>query len=222
MEVLIDLAQKIEDPKLREKVISFLKNPEISLETFGDEMTIEDAPASKRVHHSYYKGLIQHTVSVTLIAMEIANVLQEAYQIDFIEKDLIIAGGILHDIYKPLTYAKNGEKYERSRLGSKIDHTSLIFAEAWHREFPLELLHVILSHHGKGAATIPRSLEALILHLADYVDSNLMGDILLGAQNIVKRTGKRFKIEDSTFAARICNIMAKEGLPSVKEYLDSL
>ncbi|NVM55824.1 MAG: HD domain-containing protein [Candidatus Helarchaeota archaeon] len=222
MEPLIDLARKIENVDLREKIITFLEDPKISIETFGDELTPEEAPASKIYHHSYKGGLIEHIVGTTLIAIEIANMLKKVHQIDFINKDLLIAGGILHDIYKPLTYNQDGLKYERSRLGSKIDHTSLIFAEAWTRKFPLELLHIILAHHGKGSPAQPRSLEALILHLADFVDSNLLGDILIGAQKIMERTGKKEKIENSKFAAIICDIMAKEGIQGVKNYLATL
>ncbi len=222
MEALIDLAQRIKNVDLKEKVIDFLENPDISIEKLGDELSIEEAPASKLYHQSYKGGLIEHTVGTTLIALEIVYMLEKIHHIDFINKDLIIAGGILHDIYKPLTYTKIGQKYERSRLGSKIDHTSLIFAEAWSRKFPLELLHILLSHHGKGGSAEPRSLEALILHLADYLDSNLLGDILKGAQDIANRAGKKVKIEDSRFAAMICNIMTQEGIQGVKKYLESI
>jgi len=219
VQALIDLAQKIEDPQLRAQVISFLKNPNISIQQFGDEMVFETAPASKKVHHSYTKGLIEHTLSVTHLALEIVNVIEKVYQIDFVNRDVIIAGSLLHDVYKPLTYSKEGSKYERSRLGSKIDHTSLIFAEAWIRKFPLEVLHVILAHHGKGAAIHPRTLEAIIVHLADYVDSNLMNDILLGARKIVNRTGKAVTIDNSRFAALICHIMAHDGIQGIKRFL---
>lgn len=222
MEPLINLANKIENAGLREGVIAFLKDPKISIQTFGDELTIEEAPASKIYHHSYPGGLIEHIVGSTLIAIEIANTLQKVHHIDSINMDLIIAGGILHDIYKPLTYRIEESIYERSRLGSKIDHTSLIFAEAWSRKFPLELLHIVLSHHGKGSSAIPRSLEALILHLADYVDSNLLGDILVGAQKIVERAGTKISIKNSKFAAIICDIMAKEGINGVKKHLATL
>ncbi|HUY00489.1 MAG TPA: HD domain-containing protein [Candidatus Deferrimicrobium sp.] len=222
MEALIDLAKQIENAELRETIISFLESPTTSIETFGDELTIEEAPASKRVHHSYKGGLIEHTIAVTSIAIEIINVLQKVYQIDFISRDLTIAGALLHDIYKPLTYAKSGSAYERSRLGSKIDHTSLIFGEALHRKLPLELLHIILSHHGKGSSAQPRSLEALVLHLADYIDSQLLGDILLGAESIIKRAGRRVKIDNSKFAAFICKLMTTKGIQGVKEYLDTL
>ncbi|MDD1779184.1 MAG: HD domain-containing protein [Candidatus Helarchaeota archaeon] len=222
MEPLINLTQKIVDPDLRAKVIEFLKNPRISIETFGDELSIEEAPASKGHHQSYKGGLIEHIVATTLIAMEIVKVLEEVYQIDFINKDLVIAGAILHDIYKPLTYNKVGAGYERSRLGSKIDHTSLVFAEAWTRKFPLELLHILLAHHGEGSPAKPRTLEALILHLADATESSLLGDILRGAEKIAERAGKKRKIENSNVAARICSLMDKEGLEGVKRYLSSL
>ena len=222
MEPLLDLAQKIVDTDLRAKVIDFLKNPKISIETFGDELSIEEAPASKGYHQSYKGRLIEHTVATALIAMELVKMLEEVYQIDFINKDLIMAGAILHDIYKPLTYNKVGAEYERSRLGSKIDHTSLVFAEAWTRKFPIELLHILLAHHGEGSPAKPRTLEALILHLADSTESALLGDILKGAGKIVERTGKKRKIENSKVAAMICYLMDKEGLEGVKRYLSSL
>jgi 7,8-dihydroneopterin 2',3'-cyclic phosphate phosphodiesterase len=219
MRELIELAQKIQDLRLREQVISFLNNPSISIPQFGDELDIEAAPASKAVHHSYERGLIEHILSVTHIALEIVNVIEKIYKIDFVNRDVIIAGALLHDIYKPLTYSKDGQKYERSRLGSKIDHTSLIFAEAWSRKFPLEVLHVILAHHGKGAPAQPRSLEAVIVHLADYVDSEIMNDVLLGAKKIVKRTGKTITVDNSRFAAMICQVMAKDGIKGVEQFL---
>ena len=219
MEPLLDLAQRIENADLKDKVIDFLKNPNISIELYGDELSIEDSPASKIDHQSYEGGLIEHTVATALIAMEIVKVLEQVYQIDFIDKDLILAGAILHDIYKPLTYQKDGTEYDRSRLGSKIDHTSLIFAEAWNRRFPIELLHILLSHHGDASPAKPRTLEALILHLADFIESNLLGDILKGAQQILERAKKKRKIDNSRFAAMICQIMGKEGLEGVKRYL---
>jgi 7,8-dihydroneopterin 2',3'-cyclic phosphate phosphodiesterase len=219
MEPLLDLAQRIENADLKDKVIDFLKNPNISIELYGDELSIEDSPASKIDHQSYEGGLIEHTVATALIAMEIVKVLEQVYQIDFIDKDLILAGAILHDIYKPLTYHKDGTEYDRSRLGSKIDHTSLIFAEAWNRRFPIELLHILLSHHGDASTAKPRTLEALILHLADFIESSLLGDILKGAQQILERAKKKRKIDNSRFAAMICQIMGKEGLEGVKRYL---
>ena len=219
MEPLLDLAQRIENADLKDKVIDFLKNPNISIELYGDELSIEDSPASKIDHQSYEGGLIEHTVATALIAMEIVKVLEQVYQIDFIDKDLILAGAILHDIYKPLTYHKDGTEYDRSRLGSKIDHTSLIFAEAWNRRFPIELLHILLSHHGDASPAKPRTLEALILHLADFIESNLLGDILKGAQQILELAKKKRKIDNSRFAAMICKIMGKEGLEGVKRYL---
>ncbi|MHA1263897.1 MAG: HD domain-containing protein [Candidatus Helarchaeota archaeon] len=219
MEALLEMAEKIKDNDLKTQILSFLKDPKLSIQLYGDEITIEEAPASKGYHHSYPGGLLEHTIAMTNIALGIAEILQKVYQIDFINKDLLIAGGILHDLFKPYTYTKHGEKYERSRIGSKIDHTSLMFGEIWKRKFPIELIHIILAHHGKGAPAQPRSLEALILHLADYVDSNLLGDILMGAYKILERAGIKRKMDNSKYAAKICDLMAKEGIEGVKNYV---
>ena len=79
MEALMELAEMIEDIDLREQVISFLKKPSISIKTFGDELTLQESPASKKVHHSYEGGLIEHTIGTTLLAIELVNLLEKVF-----------------------------------------------------------------------------------------------------------------------------------------------
>jgi 7,8-dihydroneopterin 2',3'-cyclic phosphate phosphodiesterase len=53
--------------------------------------------------------------------------------------------------------------------GILLDHSSLGLAELYKREFPEEVLHLVISHTG-SSNNPPRTLEALILH---YVDTLL-------------------------------------------------
>lgn len=51
-------------------------------------------PAGMRMHHAYLGGLLQHSVDVTGLAVALAE------QIEGVDKDLVIAGALLHDIGK--------------------------------------------------------------------------------------------------------------------------
>ncbi|MCS3900681.1 HDIG domain-containing metalloprotein [Methanococcus voltae] len=97
-------AEKINDPVLKEKTIEFLKNPlpthsEIEL----SNVSLEESPASVKRHHKYPKGLLEHTMAVTKLSYNIAVALEEVYGLE-LDKDLIVAGALLHDIMKPQNY----------------------------------------------------------------------------------------------------------------------
>lgn len=51
-------------------------------------------PAGTRLHHAYIGGLLQHSVDVADLAVAMAG------QIEGVDKDLIIAGALLHDLGK--------------------------------------------------------------------------------------------------------------------------
>ena len=220
MEDLKKLANQITSKELKKIVLDALNDPDrVLIQKFGDELDFESSPASKRVHQSYPGGLIEHTLALTELALGIAKVFEKIYGAE-INRDLLISGGILHDFYKYLTYKKENNKYERSRIGSKIDHLTLTVAEFYRRDIPIDLLHVLVAHHGKDGPTPPRSLEALIVHLADVCDSEFMNETLLGAQAIAKDAGVKIKEWNSKLAIEICKIMAEKGIEGVKKYLD--
>ncbi len=219
MEQLKKLAQQIKSEEIRSIVDEALNKPNnLKLEKFGDEVDFESSPASKKVHHSYPGGLIEHTLAVTEMSLGLATVIEKVYDVKM-NKDLLIAGGILHDFYKTMTYKKDGDKYDRSVIGAKIDHLTLTVSEFYDR-VPLDLLHVLVAHHGKGGPTTPRSLEALIVHLADYCDSEFMNETLFGAKDLSQKAGKKIKNWNSKKAIEICQFMAAGGLDGVKKYLN--
>ena len=219
MEDLKKLAGQIQSKKLRKIVFDALNDPDnVLIEKFGDELNFESSPASKKVHQSYPGGLIEHTLAVTELALSMSEVFEKIYGAN-INRDILISGGILHDFYKYLTYKEENNKYERSRIGSKIDHLTLTVSEFYQRDIPIELLHVLVAHHGKGGPTPPRSLEALIVHLADVCDSEFMNETLLGAQAISQNAGIKVKDWNSKKAINICKIMTDKGIDEVKEYL---
>jgi len=137
-------------------------------------------PAATNVHHNIKSGLLLHT----------ANVVKLAYYIAFnytnIDMDIVIAGAILHDIGKIYEYNEEGQV---SGEGKLFDHlnigTRIVFEEYYHGEDSVysfserdlyHIAHIILSHHGKlewGSSRTPATQEAMIVHYADYIDTNM-------------------------------------------------
>ncbi len=137
------------------------------------------SPAAKTWHHNFIGGLMEHTVAVT----EICEYAADRYPVD---KDLLIAGALLHDIGKVYEYSVKSvvEFTNVGRLVGHInigDHLITKKAEAIDA-FPVDLLmklrHLILSHHGefeKGSARLPQIIEAVVLHYADNLDAQAAG-----------------------------------------------
>ncbi|RLE50269.1 MAG: dihydroneopterin 2',3'-cyclic phosphate phosphodiesterase [Candidatus Methanomethylicota archaeon] len=186
IKALLREAKKIKDPDLREKTIEILKNPSIDEKLrLGDHTPLSIAPASKRGHHSYPMGLIQHTLSCVKLALALCDSIEKVYG-GKVNRDIVIASALLHDIYKFYSYQESDQGYMSSKLGERLDHLSLAIGELYRRSFPLEVIHAVVAHHGKSSPITPRTIEALVVHLADKIDSELSAEILDAAKAIVR------------------------------------
>jgi putative nucleotidyltransferase with HDIG domain len=105
-----------------------------------------------------------------------------------VNRDLVLAGVLLHDIFKTVTYTvdKNGN-YSSTSLAEYLDHLSIATSELVRRGFPLDLIHIVSAHHGEYGPIRPRTLEALICHLADLTDSRLNGEVMSAAAYLSRR-----------------------------------
>ena len=83
-------------------------------------------PAGMRLHHAYLGGLLQHSVDVTGLAVAMAE------QIGDIDKDLVIAGALLHDLGKMREISTEvGFPYtNEGRLLGHISMSALMVQEA--------------------------------------------------------------------------------------------
>ena len=182
------LADKIRDRELRAKVIELLENP--TFEINGKKhagLPFEISPAGLSHHHYYVGGYIEHVVSTANIALAICESVEKVYH-GKVKHDLVIAGVLLHDIFKPVTYAVNENgSYSHTHLADYMDHLSLVISELVRRDFPLEVVHAVAAHHGDYGPIRPRTVEALICHLADLTDSRLNGEILNAARYLARR-----------------------------------
>ncbi|MBQ8418393.1 MAG: HD domain-containing protein [Phascolarctobacterium sp.] len=132
-------------------------------------------PAGMRMHHAYIGGLLQHSVDVAGIAIALAE------QIGNVDKDLIVAGALLHDIGKLREISPQiGFPYtNEGRLLGHIAISVMMVQEAAAKlKLPAarleQLQHILLSHHGendKGSPVVCATKEAFIVHYADEIDA---------------------------------------------------
>ncbi|MCW3993790.1 MAG: HDIG domain-containing protein [Candidatus Bathyarchaeota archaeon] len=182
------LADKIRSKKLRKKVIELLENPtfEINGKKFSG-LPLDVSPAGLSHHHCYPGGYLEHVVSTANLAIAMCKSVEKIYH-GKVNRDLVIAGVLLHDIFKPATYiVKENGSYGSSRLADYLDHLSLVTSDLVRRGFPLELIHVVSAHHGDYGPIRPHSVEALICHLSDLMDSRLNGKVLNAAAYLTRR-----------------------------------
>jgi 3'-5' exoribonuclease len=168
--------------KLSESVSNdFLKT---LLEAFWDDADFvrrfRKAPAAKHMHHAYLGGLLEHTLSLALLADRIAD------HYGGIDRDLLLTGAILHDIgkIKEFVYERRIDYSDEGRLVSHIVTGVEMVQEkiAGIADFPpslaLQVKHLLVSHHGSrefGSPEPPKTLEAVLLNYLDEIDSKISG-----------------------------------------------
>jgi len=211
------LINMIEDESLRRKVRTIVKKPPLLVEVEEEGLRVEEAPAGIRRHHSYPRGLLEHTMSTAKIALSLCDSVETIYNGE-INRDYVLAGVILHDIMKAFTYreGKSGG-YAYTELGQRLDHLSLVVAEGYRRGLPIEVLHILASHHGDASPSHPHTLEALVVSIADLADSKLVGDVLSaakwGLRDCVGEDTHRLSAEE---AFKLVRARQTEGCEGVK------
>src|SRR5690554_2683267 len=141
-------------------------------------------PAATKFHHAYVGGLAYHTFTM----LKLVDAMLSVY--DYLNKDLLYAATILHDISKidEMTgvdgeYTKEGVLIGHLVMGSIEVEMSALKLGYQDTEEVLLLKHLILSHHGQltfGSPKKPQTAEALLLWFVDTMDSKFreLGDEL--------------------------------------------
>ncbi len=138
-----------------------------------------NAPAARSMHHAYIGGLLEHTLSMARLADVVAG------HYPLVRRDLLLAGTLLHDMGKVAEYElKGGLGYsEDGRLVGHIVRAVVMIETAAaavdiDQDDLRQLIHLVASHHGKaewGAPVEPKTLEAVLLHQIDLLDSRVQG-----------------------------------------------
>jgi 3'-5' exoribonuclease len=139
-----------------------------------------DAPAAKTMHHAYVGGLLQHVLGMVPFCRLVATSYPQ------VDGDLLITGALLHDIGKVYSY-DTGATFpitDEERLVGHITNGVVLVERAIEemQKFPADLrqqlIHMMVSHHGTqewGSPVVPRTLEAVLLHQIDLLDSRAQG-----------------------------------------------
>jgi 7,8-dihydroneopterin 2',3'-cyclic phosphate phosphodiesterase len=221
---LESLAKKIGDENLRREVVGLLRNPTFIVDGKKNlGLPLDVSPAGKSNHHCYPGGYIQHVASTASIALAMCDSVEKVYR-GKVNRDLVLAGVLLHDVFKPVTYSvsENGG-YDSTRLGDYLDHLSIATAELIRRGFPLELVHIVAAHHGSYGPIRPHSIEALICHLADVADSRLNSEILRAASYLARKAvGQEPSELNSKEAFEIVRSKAVGGWNGVAKTLEKM
>ena len=136
------------------------------------------APCTRTGHHAYLGGLLEHTVAVGMLALEVAQLHPR------LEADLLLAAALVHDLGRTREYTYGGE-IGLTDEGRALGHIALGLAELERRgsvldsERRLALAHCVLCHHGADAAPGRRfgSLEALTLFRINALDASVKGAV---------------------------------------------
>ena len=157
----------IKDKKLRQKTIDvWIEAIEIGgwkitdLERIPFTLLIPDCPVN----------IIEHTRSVTQIAIEAAKKLLQfngdAYEIDM---DILISGGLLHDVGKIVEYVDEPDGIRKSEMGKLLRHPFSGAGLAMRHDLPDKVVHMIAVHakEGDGGYRCP---EAVVVHHADFMN----------------------------------------------------
>jgi len=187
-EELVGIARTIENESLREVVLYLLTS---------NEEKFKIHPAASRNHHAYRGGLLEHTLSVVHNGLMLIEKYRKYYS-DYtppLNKDLVVAGCILHDIGKLVELQSDADDISYTKPGVLVGHIIVgrdMLRDAAREvggldpEMLLLLEHVILSHQYMKEWDSPKEPafpEALLVHFADDVDAkmNMYMTILEGA-----------------------------------------
>ncbi|MCC6041019.1 MAG: HD domain-containing protein [Desulfurococcaceae archaeon] len=202
-EAIKSYAEKIEDSTIKRLVLEILEKPELTYTATRPLISLEESPAAPRKHHYFTGGLLLHTLSVARTAAAIAQIIEEVYGVK-VDKDVVLAATILHDIYKYYQYTRD-DVYGgyKARDDWYLPHHYALVGELVMRKAPEKLIRVISEIHGEAPFT---TIEGLIAHLADSLDAKL-GEIL---QNTMLSKVKELELTCQLYRA-VNELLAEKG-----------
>jgi len=167
-----ELVERVTDPHVKALLLAFLDDPLVA-------QRLALAPAAKGIHHAHRGGLAEHILSVMRLGQRVAD------HYPMLDRDLVTAGALLHDIGKcqELAWEGGNTRYtDEGRLVGHIVMTAQAIREKAARipGFPplleAHITHGVLAHHGQleyGSPKVPMTLEAYVVHAIDSLDSRI-------------------------------------------------
>jgi 3'-5' exoribonuclease len=137
------------------------------------------APAAKHYHQAYRHGLLEHSLSVAQAVSAISATFGG------VDRDIAVAGALLHDIGKVEAYSENAQAIEMTDAGRLHGEIALGYyrirraieeIDGFPQELARAIGHIILSHHGSlehGSPVVPCTREATLVHMIDNLGGRL-------------------------------------------------
>jgi 3'-5' exoribonuclease len=188
------LAREVYDPALGELLRRMLTDAELraalrrapcSIPAAGSGVRRPAATGAARApaHHAYLGGLLEHTVAVATLALEVCALHPR------LDRDLLLCAALVHDVgrTREFTYgaeiglSEEGRMLGHIELGVRVIGAHAPAGLASERRLALE--HCVLLHHGPDQAAGRRfhSAEALALFRCNALDAQVKGALETGA-----------------------------------------
>ena len=167
------IEQKIGDRHLKALLEAFFSDSEFA-------RLYAEAPAARTIHHNCVGGLLEHTLEVIAVCLNLAELYPRQ-----IQAGLLLTGAILHDIGKIEEYRQDSISFDFTDRGKLVGHISigkemlssrLAALPGFPETLKLELEHMMLSHHGQrewGSPEVPKTIHAFALFHADLVSARM-------------------------------------------------
>jgi 3'-5' exoribonuclease len=173
------LAREVYDPPLKRLLANVLADGELRAQLRRAPCSAPSSRPGPRpgVHHAYLGGLLEHTVAVATLALELCTLHPR------LDRDMLLSAAIVHDIGKTREFSY-GAEIARSPEGRLLGHIELgmrilsgHMPKTLEGERRLALEHCVLLHHGAEAASGQRfgSAEALALYRLNALDAQVKG-----------------------------------------------
>ncbi len=192
------LAEGFADSELKAVVTGMLNDNKEKLLFF---------PAAEKLHHAMTGGLLYHTLSIIRLCECVCAIYP------CVDRELLVAGAILHDIAKIKEYTVNetgiinGHTVEGVLLGHLVMGAEDVGRKCdklgVNEKTKFLLQHMLISHHGKpefGCAVRPAFIEAEVLSQLDMFDANMyeMADFVKDAP-VGDFTGRLWMLDNRRF-----------------------
>lgn len=173
-EMFVELKKHIEsiqNQELKKILNEFFENPEFVKK-------FKTSPAAMYIHHGWVSGLLEHTLTVLNICLDLEKYYEN------IDRDLLITGAILHDIGKIQEF-KTTTQIKITTKGNLLSHmiigvqevTKIMEKLNTSEKIRNKLIHIIITHHEKieyGCPKTPMTPEALLIAKVDSLDAGIV------------------------------------------------
>jgi len=162
---------RLTEPHLAALVRHFYDDPDFTAQ-------LAEVPASRRLHHAYLGGWLEHLTQVLAFA-ETAIALHPELNGDLLRTGaLLLSAGKVHELKwgRAVDYSDEGRLLGHVVLGDEAVAQALAGLPDFPPELALRVRHMLISHRGRyewGAPREPMTLEAIALHHIESANTQI-------------------------------------------------